>query len=716
MNEDRPASPALAGLNEAQRHAVSLGDGPVLVIAGAGSGKTRTLVHRVAWLVEQGVPPHSILLLTFTRKAAQEMLSRARNLHPGCAGVEGGTFHSLCHRLLRQYGRRLELPPNFTVLDRPDSEQVVKGVVEELNLKEKGDKRFPKARGLMELISKARNLELELGETIERFAGHLAGYQDQILAAAQGYAQAKQAQALVDYDDLLFMAEDLLRHQPEVRGELQRRWRHLLVDEYQDTNAVQARLVQLLCDKRHNVMAVGDDAQSIYAFRGARVQNILEFPAKFPGARLVKLERNYRSTQPILDLTNAIIAEASQGFAKHLYTRQGQGPKPELVRTRDERGQSRAVVERIRRQLDAGARPEQIAVLFRAGNDSSDLEIELTAEGMPFVKVGGLRFLEAAHIKDALCHLRVAANPQDFLSWQRMLTLLPGYGPKKAQAVIAHLVQATPPPGYAVALSALPAALASQEMGELAILMGQLTSPGLTPLEAVELVLAYYEPICRDAFEDHPRRLRDLEELPNLARAYDNLSDFMAEVVLEPPGARGEELTGDRLTLTTIHSAKGLEWEHVFLLWATEGRLPAGPSLGDPEAIEEERRLMYVACTRARQSLTLIAPREYYVRGQGVTPVGLSRFLDQAPEGLLQKEAAGPVFDVPPTLGAAPSVPQSRGGQRQTRPFPVGVQVRHATFGVGKVMGYQGERKIMVHFGRHGLKILMLQFANLQAE
>ncbi|MFZ5587648.1 MAG: ATP-dependent helicase [Thermodesulfobacteriota bacterium] len=715
MKPPRPEadSAALAGLNPAQRYAVSLGEGPILVIAGAGSGKTRTLVHRVAWLVEQGAAPGSILLLTFTRKAAQEMLSRARGLHPDCAHVAGGTFHSLCHRLLRAYCRRLDLPPNFTVLDRPDCEQIVKGVVEELRLKDKGDRQFPKARGLMDLISKSRNQELSLAQAVEDFVPHLAAYRDQILAAGQGYAAAKRAQALVDYDDLLFMAEGLLRGDAEVRHELHRRWRHLLVDEYQDTNAVQARLVELLTDLRRNVMAVGDDAQSIYAFRGARVQNILEFPEKFPNTRLVKLEQNYRSTQPILDLTNQIIAGARQGFLKRLFTEQGGGPRPALLRPRDERGQSRAVMERIRALMDKGARPDDVAVLFRAGNDSADLEVELTAAGLAYVKVGGLRFLEAAHIKDALSHLRVAANPQDYLSWQRVLMLLDGYGPKKAQAVIAHLTQKYPPPGYVVGLNDLPASLGGEQMGELAILMGQISDGGLSPLEATELVLEYYEPLCREAYEDWPRRLKDLEELPNLARQYERLEDFMAEVALEPPGARGEELTGGRLTLTTIHSAKGLEWDHVFLLWAAEGRLPAGPALGDPEALEEERRLMYVACTRARKGLTISAPREYYARGQGLMPVGLSRFLEEVPAELWAADDPGPVFNVPSPAAAAPA---SRGSRTQARPFPVGSVVNHAAFGQGKVMGYKGDQKIMVHFGRFGLKVLMLQFANLSAE
>lgn len=704
-------SPALLGLNEGQAYAVGLLGGPILVIAGAGTGKTRTLVHRVAFLLEQGVAPSQILLLTFTRKAAAEMLSRARQLHTDAAAVEGGTFHSLCHRLLRQMGRRLDLPPNFTVIDRADSEHIIKAVVEELRLKDKGDKHFPKPRALADLISRSRNLELSLEETVEAIAPQYEDYTPQVMGIAKGFAAAKRRQALVDYDDLLFMAEELLQGHPEVRRELSQRWRHLLVDEYQDTNAVQARLVMLLAGEHKSVMVVGDDAQSIYAFRGARLQNILEFPQRFAGTRLVKLERNYRSCQPILDLTNAIIAQAREKFDKHLYTEQGGGPLPRLLRPRDERGQSREVLKGIQQLMAAGVPPERIAVLFRAGNDSSDLEVELTAEGLAHVKVGGLRFLEASHIKDALCHLRVIANPQDYLSWQRILMLLPGLGPKKAQQVIASLVRATAPPGYVVALKNLPQTAQVPELNELALLLERIAMPQVSPLTATEAVLEYFEPLCRRHYEDHPRRLRELEELPSLARNYDNLAEFMAEVVLEPPASRAEDQGAGRLTLSTIHSAKGLEWDHVFVIWLGEGRLPAGPALHDPTALEEERRLLYVACTRARQTLTLLAPREHYSRGQGLTPVRLSRFLEDLAPGLMEVPRTGPVFDVAPPL----ATPASRGSQRQERPYPVGGQVRHATFGQGRVMGYKGDTKILVHFGRFGLKILLLEFAKLEA-
>ena len=704
---------ALEGLNQAQRYAVTLGQGPILVIAGAGSGKTRTLVHRVAYLVAQGVEPQSILLLTFTRRASQEMLERARRMDPACAAVAGGTFHSLAYRLLRSHGSLLGLPPNFTVIDQADCQQIIKGAVNELGLKKEHDRRFPRARTLVSLISRSRNLEMSLADTIDYAAAHLVEeYGQAIEAAAEAFVQAKRAQGLVDYDDLLFMTESLLRANPDLRASLSRRWRYLLVDEYQDTNAVQARLLELLCSEHDNVMVVGDDAQSIYAFRGARVQNILEFPERFAGVRLVKLEQNYRSTQPILDLTNAIIASAAESYEKKLYTDNHQGARPELLRPRDERGQSRMVVERVQKLLDQGTALNDIAVLFRAGRDSFDLEVELAAARVPFVKIGGLQFLEAAHVKDVLSHLRVVANPTDYLSWQRVLMLLPRVGPKTAGKIIDHLLStADDPSGYIAALAHAPQAGKIAELGELAELLDRLAQPDNTPVQMIETALEYYEPIVTRDYEDHPRRLRDLGELPSLARGYDNLMDFMAEVVLEPPVARAEETRGPRLTLSTIHSAKGLEWKHVLIIWLGEGRLPSALSLMDPEALEEERRLLYVAATRARQGLVLVAPREYYQRGEGLMPVRLSRFVEDLPPKVFKAEAAGPVF---PAASPARTAPASRGTRTQGRPYAIGTVVQHDTFGQGKVMGYKGDKKVIVHFGRFGLKILMITHAKLE--
>jgi DNA helicase-2/ATP-dependent DNA helicase PcrA len=438
-------SSTLDGLNQAQAEAVKLSGGPVLVIAGAGTGKTRTLVHRVAYLVEQGVAPSSVLLLTFTRRAAAEMLTRARELNPACNSVEGGTFHSLAHRLLRRYAAQIGLSRSFTIIDPADQAQIVKGCIAELGLKEKGDKRFPKSNRIVSLISKSRNLELALEDLIDIHYPHMAALTERLQRAAKGYAQTKRGQHLLDYDDLLYMCEELLRDNPHIREELGARWRHVLVDEYQDTNAVQARLLELLCGQGQELMVVGDDAQSIYAFRGARLRNILDFPKQFPGAHLVKLTQNYRSTQPILDLSNQVISQAAERYEKDLFTERGDGLLPEVHRPRDQKGQSREVVRRIKELIAKGASPEDIAVLFRAGRDSFDLEGELKAEQIPFVKYGGIRFVELAHIKDVMSHLRVVGNPLDFISWQRLLMLVSGIGIKTAQSIIGGLAMAGEP-------------------------------------------------------------------------------------------------------------------------------------------------------------------------------------------------------------------------------------------------------------------------------
>jgi DNA helicase-2/ATP-dependent DNA helicase PcrA len=699
---------SLAGLNEAQAYAVGLGSGPTLVIAGAGTGKTRTLVHRVAYLVEKGVSPSAILLLTFTRRAAAEMLGRARELNPACGAVEGGTFHSVAHRLLRRYASHIDLPRSFTIIDPADQAQIIKGAVDELGLKEKGDKRFPRAGSIASVISKARNLELNLEDTLEQHYTHWMPLLERLEAAARAYAQAKKGQFLLDYDDLLYMCEELLKRNPLLRQELHGQWRHLLVDEYQDTNAVQARLLELLCGPGKDLMVVGDDAQSIYAFRGARLRNILDFPQQFANTRVVKLTQNYRSTQPILDLSNQIIAQAAERYEKDLFTEQSGGPAPELCRPREQKEQSRELVRRIKELLLQGSRPEDIAVLFRAGRDSFDLEGELKAERIPFVKYGGIRFVELAHIKDVMCHLRVVGNPNDFLSWQRLLMLVPGVGPKTAQSLIAHMVAGANQAEYASRLASAPQAQKRPELAELSALVHKISQPPHEPLEMLEAVMAYYEPICKENYPDYPRRLKDLEELPGLAAVGQSLDEFLAETVLDPPDSQAGGPEGHPVTLSTTHSAKGQEWKHVFVIWACDGHFPTFPALDDPNAVEEERRLFYVACTRAAQTLHIFSPREQYFQGSGWRFMDLSRFVSELPEGLLARSQGDRVFDVP-----EPS-PSSRGSQYQTRPIPVGTVVMHATFGQGKIMGYKGEKKVLVYFQRLGLKTLMLEFANLE--
>src|SRR5438552_5703523 len=430
-------------LNPAQHAAATTLEGPVLVIAGAGSGKTRTLVYRVARLVESGVNPGQILLLTFTRRAAEEMLRRAGALGgASCERVAGGTFHSFANVVLRRTARHVGLEPNFTILDRGDSEDVVNLLRSRAGLDRK-DRRFPRKRAILEILSMAVNRAKPLDDVVTESYLHLAEHLDALEPLGLEYARYKREKNLVDYDDLLVLLRDLLRDQPEVAAQLSRTYRFIMVDEYQDTNPLQAEIVRGLASAHPNVMAVGDDSQSIYSFRGATFRNIMDFPKAFPDTRIIKLEENYRSTQPILDLANAIIDQAAEKHTKVLRTRRADGPPPLLVQCNDEQAQSRFVCQRILELREEGVPLDEMVVLFRSSFHSFDLELELQRADVPFVKRGGFKFIETAHVKDVLAHLRIIANPRDAVSWHRVLLLLEHVGPRTADDIFTHLAEAT---------------------------------------------------------------------------------------------------------------------------------------------------------------------------------------------------------------------------------------------------------------------------------
>jgi DNA helicase-2/ATP-dependent DNA helicase PcrA len=420
-----------------------------------------------------------------------------------------------------------------------------------------------------------------------------------------------------------------------------------MVDEYQDTNRLQSEIVKLLASSHDNVMAVGDDSQSIYSFRGANFRNIMDFPRLFPGCRIVKLEENYRSTQPILDLTNTIIAEASEKYTKCLFTKKKEGPKPVLLQAGSENEQSRLICEAVAELQNQGISLGQIAVLFRSAYHSFDLEIELLRQHLPFMKFGGFKFMESAHIKDLLAHVRVAANPRDSLSWNRLLQLVPGIGKKSAQSFLAQLTRSE------FSLDAALQWLASQKSAKikagaapLADLLQELQNPDLAPSTRLNLALAYYEPILKAHFDDYPKRLRDLEHLLTITARYRALGDFLNDLTLEPPTSMAEiaEEPGEYLTLSTIHSAKGLEWDAIFIIWAAEGRFPSTYSQERPEELEEERRLMYVAATRARQYLYITYPTVSYNRYLGTTYNAVSRFVRDLPQSLLESLKMQPAW------------------------------------------------------------------------
>jgi DNA helicase-2/ATP-dependent DNA helicase PcrA len=696
----------LEKLNPAQREAVESIEGPVLVIAGAGSGKTRTLTTRLAYLVSLGIPAEKILLLTFTRKAAREMITRAEALvGNSCGKVQGGTFHSLCHYMLRQYGYLLGFSPNFTVLDRGDSEDLLNLLKNSLGFP--GAKRHaPKKETLASILSKIKNQGKTLEEIITTEYPNFVDLIPQIERLFKEYELYKREHQLMDYDDLLINWLTILKEYPQVREEVGRRYNYIMVDEYQDTNFLQGEIVVYMASSHRNVMAVGDDSQSIYGFRGANYRNIFDFPKHFPEARIIKLEQNYRSTQPILDLANAVIERSKIKYTKVLFTEKKEGPKPILFRAKDDHAGSEFVADEILRLTNEEGVPlSQIAVLMRAAFHSYDLELELTKRGIPFVKYGGLKLLESAHIKDVVSILRILVNPYDFLSWNRVLLLLEGVGPRSAERIV-NLLKTS---DLESAIFNIKRQFSQPELQKLLHLFQDLMGKRLPPLETLSQVLSFYEPIFeRTYFEDAHRRERDLESLIALSEKYETLEEFLTDLVLEPiyssevEGERKEEI----LTLSTIHSAKGLEWNTVFILSVIEGRFPSSYSLLNPEELEEERRLFYVAVTRAKERLYLIAPLTIYVPGEGRTFAKLSRFLQEVPKGLYVEygRREEPIAQAQ----------KEEKGASINMPFKVGDLVRHPRFGEGEVMKVVDQEKVMVNFVGKGPTLLHLKYATLE--
>jgi len=632
-----------AELNAAQYAAAAHGEGPVLVVAGAGSGKTRTLVYRVARLVELGISPQSILLLTFTRRAAEVMLERATMLVGNeCGRVCGGTFHSFANVVLRRFAREIGRERSFTILDRGDSEDVIQLLRTGMGLDRK-DRRFPKKQTIGDLFSAAVNKTAPLAMIVEAEYQHLAEHLEDLERLRVRYEAYKTEKNLFDYDDLLLKLRDLLAARVDVAERLSHELRFVMVDEYQDTNRLQAEIVERLAVSHQNVMAVGDDAQSIYSFRGADFRNIMEFAKRFAGARVIALEENYRSTQPILDLANAVIERAAERYTKILRTRLTDGVAPVLVQAESESFQSRFVCQRILELREEGVSLDEVAVLFRSSFHSFDLEVELARADLPFVKRGGFKFVETAHVKDLVAHLRVAANPLDTVSWLRVLLLLEGIGPK----IAGEMVEAIAARGGDLAALQLPGRRAAQskEVAELAKLLAALAAEPPKPAAALERVMAYYEPIVQRVHpDDYPRRLKDLEHLVTISARFQSVEAMLSDFALEPPsdavgGTLSEAEEEGRLTLSTIHSAKGLEWHTVFLIWAAEGKFPAQFSVLDPAELEEERRLCYVAITRAKRLLYLSYPIQYFERGMGPSFGRPSRFVADLSNDVLKSMA-----------------------------------------------------------------------------
>ena len=627
----------LDDLNPAQRKAVTHGEGPILVVAGAGSGKTRTLAYRVAWLVAQGVEPGRILLLTFTRRAAEEMLKRAAAIVERGAGqltgrVWGGTFHATANRLLRIYARAANLDPDFTVMDQPDAEDMLNVIRHDMGLHTR-DKRFPRKRTCLSIYSRCVNGSDSLQDVLVRHFPWCTEWEAELKTLFQRYVERKQARHVMDYDDLLLYWAQLVSDE-RMAEEIGSRFDHVLVDEYQDTNRVQADILRGLRRGNRNIMVVGDDAQSIYSFRAATVRNMLDFPKHFSGTTVVTLEQNYRSVNQILDATNSVIAQATERYTKDLWGARGSGERPKLVTCKDEAQQDEYVVDRVLEHYEQGVPLRKQAVLFRAAHLSGSLEVELTRRNIPYHKYGGLRFLEAAHIKDLLSFLRVMENPLDEMAWFRTLQILDGIGPTTAARIIRHVQEHDRDPRAIHSFKAPPAA--QEGMRGLADLMDDLApNADLPPASQVERIRKFYQPIIPKLYENPAARSRDLDNLEQIASGYRSRRKFLVDLQLDPPTSTSD-LAGppakdeDWLVLSTIHSAKGCEWDCVYVIHAADGFLPSDMSTGNDEEIEEELRLTYVAMTRARNFLYITWPLRYYHKwhalGDGHSYAQLCRF------------------------------------------------------------------------------------------
>lgn len=705
-------------LNAAQYEAVTAEEDAILVAAGAGSGKTRAIVWRLAWLMERGVDPRSILLLTFTRKAAREMLERAaRLLERPLSGINGGTFHSFAYGVLRRFPPSwLEGRP-FTLLDPAEASHIIRQAKDKLKIG-KGDSSFPKAQTVADILSKARNKELSIEETLRLDSFHFLPYAEEIAKLGAAFAAYKREKALLDYDDLLFELEETLKNDKETAVALRRQYSHILVDEYQDTNLVQARIARLLSGQGLDegpiakIMAVGDEAQSIYAFRGANVRNMLDFQKSFPGAKVVKLEENYRSTQPILNVANNVLSHAAESFDKRLYTSKEGGAEARIIAPVSDASQAELIARRIDELLNEYP-AEEIAVLFRSGYQSYQLESCLRKAGVPFRKYGGARFVEAAHVKDLFAYARLALNPLDLPAFSRLAAFHKGIGPKTAERLYA-LASKNDLDGLRKTCKKFPDFLADLEFIDGLRLH-------LPPPDELFMELAHrYRPNLEKLYpEDWPARLSGVDEIVRMAADYDNLDLFVADMALDAAG--GDDDSAGRVTLSTVHSAKGLEWDAALIMDLVEDRFPSRHAVARAEDFEEERRLFYVACTRARERLELYAPVAIFNKSvQSRTPAVQSPFLRELPPSCAARyaEKLGGALEKSDSFQDRPSrSPEFAPGAAPDREekfvsrYETGAgYCRHRIFGRGKIIKKIDDDKLQVNFPGYGLKVILAQY------
>jgi DNA helicase-2/ATP-dependent DNA helicase PcrA len=665
----------LSNLNPRQREAVTYGNGPLLVVAGAGTGKTMTLAFRVAHLIESKVPPERILLLTFTRRAAEEMVKRAASAVRASEGEGGkvwsGTFHAVANRLLRAYSQSAGLSPDFTIIDRSDAEDLLDVIRTEMGLATK-ESRFPRKSTCMDIYTRRVNGNEGLASVLKKYFPWCQMWENDLKSLFREYVKRKQDQNILDYDDLLLYWYHIVQDE-RMADLLGGRFDHILVDEYQDTNSIQAGILMGMRRTNRNITVVGDDAQSIYGFRSATVRNMLDFPKQFPGARIVTLDENYRSVKPILDTTNLVIAQAKERYAKDLWSRKEGGSRPQLITCADEPEQDEVVVRRVLEHYEQGIPLRHQAVLFRAASHSASLEIALSTHNIRFRKYGGLKFIEAAHIKDLIAFLRIVENPKDQIAWNRVLQLVKGIGPATAASVFAHISKSSFDLADLGSFNA--AASVKDELAELAQLMGDLRRMDDAPAGKIDRIRRFYDHVLEERYGDTGQRASDIEHLEQIAARYQSCRQFLADLVLDPPVSTGDlagqpTIDEDWLVLSTIHSAKGLEWDAVYLIHAADGNLPSDMATGSDVEIEEELRLAYVAMTRARDFLYVLWPLRYYHKSAGmsdkhsyaqcsrfftpdvmramdqVTSQAVARAEGTQPDGELRREIAGHILDM----------------------------------------------------------------------
>jgi len=599
-------------LNVPQLEAVTILNGAVLVIAGAGSGKTRVIVHRVAFMLENEIDPGEILLLTFTRKAASEMIGRVQGLlnDNKAQKVFGGTFHSFSNYILRKNANLLDIPSNFTIIDSEDSADTIDLIKSELKI-EKKEKAFPKKNRLQEIISSARNRNLTIRNVIQNEFSGLLEFTDQIELINKGYEKYKRICKIFDYDDLMEVLRDSLRDNVNFRRKLNNEFRYIMVDEYQDTNIVQKEIVEYLSEGSGNILVVGDDAQSIYSFRGANYENILRFPQKYPDCKIIKIEQNYRSNQKILDFTNDIIDNARIGYKKHLFSRILYDTLPVVRKFYDQQLEAEFIVDKIIEYREKGIALNQIAILVRAFWHARYIEVELNKRSIPYIAVGGLAFNERKHVKDIISYLRIIQNPYDAVAWHRILKYIPGVGLVTARKIIEKIISEK-----GLEKSSFENTKFAEGLSRLTAMINRASDNKISIAQKIGMILEYYSPILQATESDYQIRLLDIGVLVDLSSRYDTLDKFLTDFALDPPSKKFgnktipliDESEDNPLTVSTIHSAKGLEWFSVIIPHALDGLIPSAKALNNIEEIEEERRLFYVACSRAKQDLIITMP------------------------------------------------------------------------------------------------------------